>query len=1460
MNRRATSSSLYPSLPGERVGLDAYGANEKKGNRNLSGSDSKQSYSGNAGSWNDISHKTTSSPVYYFEVVIERMPASAVIAIGMVVIDRPASAVVNTEDGNSDSSAAIPGNIKNSIGLTSKGEVKVSGRTLDDKKFSLESLNAGDVIGCGLEVVGTRRFFFTKNGKTIVSPMRFQDVEPKHSAYAPSVGFVVNGSSKSAVSIYANFGTHSKRTFQWEEAEIAHVVNCSGSAVAKQANRKKLLLSGEKRSESSILFQGDGNRSCAGDASLSPLRPTRKISELQLSYNFGRPSSRNEGLMSSMENMPLFGENGSRHNDNEADWPMIGVPHGELGPLPFHVAAPASKPAPLYGIETPDLRAAPAPASLTNSSSKSESIKRFSLLGRNNNKKPPLDASSLGRNSSSGSTNSREKVSSRSNSPGSILLKAKKRTERQLETLDDETDLSNEANTNPVAGGVLPCYRQTIFVEEALSAPRTAIGIPSTTPPGGVSNAAFLVDQTSGNSRQNSVSCAPMLFGKRSKKSNLDHDNPSDVQLQTAISNDFPLDGIARMPLAPNATANINMSVMAAATEMTPLSGQNNTAQLGTSTLFGKRSKRGTLEDDNDEDRLQSEFANLLNDYESTTAATDWQTSNMAGSNFCETTTNPSRSNGRNLEGDGPNDTRYEMHAQMQVSHGSKNKAKTSLEDDDPDDGKYESHSSLNGSSNFRYGAPSKRGGLEDDTEDDKQRGFSSLSPLAAGSVYHERRMRSDGLYLNASATAAGFSRNVLDGTTMAQNNSENDYSIADFSSLGQSSKERGLDDEEPNDSSYRSHIDVLGSVGHPSNQQNPGIPHCLPLLEPPGPRGSTTVGNSGESSPQRQRETMTQLALATASNGNAPEPVIFDASVFSRNHQEPPNAVCEHSPVRNSLPSLETSAATSARAPAGQSDDDMLNAAIQNSLRIEKVQGQIADGGTLQSLNDIEAIEENTRTLRSSCADESVDANVLETLLELSREDQAKIQACLQGDDPSVDLMQMLELNETVLDAIRMGQSALEGMNKQPALTPPSENAVVKIKASKEGLNVDIGALVEKRDIFSLICILRAQSDQRLDAALALMNFAKEVDSSIAVAGARTLRDDIRSSGGMHSLITVFRSKGASYELRVVAALAVAYVLPSFVESSSVHPSVGLKIMECLRFLSTARLVSPNGRRISREEMYRASAAGVTTFWMNELTPMLNVGAGTPLNGSTVERSDLFGRTNKKGRQRGRTGGQRHQTLELQELLEMTVTLIVQIERLGETEALKKNTSAEIDSLFLWRYTNVEQVCAVDVARPIAVREGLLPILVGWIKSGDREKVRPAVSALRYLTSIKDKYMAGWIHSQMVNEGALVEVVKLADDYYVGQDVRLAVAQILASLCVAPHTRAAVVEANCINYLIGFLYDHSDKASQDVALFAGSAILQLAEGAITRSSVLGGGDTEQQHGASPDKSDTLVK
>ena len=68
-------------------------------------------------------------------------------------------------------------------------------------------------------------------------------------------------------------------------------------------------------------------------------------------------------------------------------------------------------------------------------------------------------------------------------------------------------------------------------------------------------------------------------------------------------------------------------------------------------------------------------------------------------------------------------------------------------------------------------------------------------------------------------------------------------------------------------------------------------------------------------------------------------------------------------------------------------------------------------------------------------------------------------------------------------------------------------------------------------------------QNDQRLDAALALMKFAKEGER-VEGEGSITLRDEIRSSGGMHSLLIMFRAKGTSYELQVVAALAVAGIV----------------------------------------------------------------------------------------------------------------------------------------------------------------------------------------------------------------------------------------------------------------------------------------------------------------------------
>ena len=228
---------------------------------------------------------------------------------------------------------------------------------------------------------------------------------------------------------------------------------------------------------------------------------------------------------------------------------------------------------------------------------------------------------------------------------------------------------------------------------------------------------------------------------------------------------------------------------------------------------------------------------------------------------------------------------------------------------------------------------------------------------------------------------------------------------------------------------------------------------------------------------------------------------------------------------------------------------------------------------------------------------------------------------------------------------------------------------------------------------------------------------------------------------------------------------------------------------------------------------------------------------------------------TRSRGRGKFSGGGDRKESLEVQELLEMTVSLIVSMAKLSDAEG-----SSQPASELNLRYTLVEQMCAVDVARPIAVREGLLKVLVDWMKSRDRDKVRPAATALRDLTSTHDKYMAGWIHSQIVNEGSLGEMVELSVSQSVGHDVRLAVAQILSSLCVAPHTRAAVVEAQCINYLIPLLYDHADPSSQEVAFAAGSALLQLAAGAMTRASVYRSDNADLNEAGSTDKRDKVIK
>jgi hypothetical protein len=457
------------------------------------------------------------------------------------------------------------------------------------------------------------------------------------------------------------------------------------------------------------------------------------------------------------------------------------------------------------------------------------------------------------------------------------------------------------------------------------------------------------------------------------------------------------------------------------------------------------------------------------------------------------------------------------------------------------------------------------------------------------------------------------------------------------------------------------------------------------------------------------------------------------------------------------------------------------------------------------ETLNDARG---NSLSLLAAAQDKNVDIAKIRDLLDLCTKDQQQLQVklstVLEEADAIENLEELFGVNDNICSAIVAGKAVLKrGKEKEKVVDGPT-----------------IQVLVENQDIFSLICMLRATNVNRLQAALALMSFAKDDP---------VLSDEIRSSGGMHSFLTVFRTRGVTKELKVVACMAVAYTLPSFVSSSQISSFVGLKIMECLRFLVTAHPVSPNNVFISKEQMCHAASVGVNVLWINAIQPLLIVEKVKNESRNSIpflnpSQSLRFGRTGP------RVGGgvfdQALESMKIQELTESAVMLIAHLVKLAFAEHLRLDMGYDI----------VEQVCAFDDARPIAVREGLLPIFVEWIRSGDIEMIRPAASALRYLISTPDNYMAGWIHSQVLNEGAVREIVKLLNGS-VGHDVRVAVSQMLSALCVAPHTRAAVIEANCVGYLGALLYEHAAPDAEEMVWCAGNALIQLAACSMIRTS-----------------------
>ena len=325
-----------------------------------------------------------------------------------------------------------------------------------------------------------------------------------------------------------------------------------------------------------------------------------------------------------------------------------------------------------------------------------------------------------------------------------------------------------------------------------------------------------------------------------------------------------------------------------------------------------------------------------------------------------------------------------------------------------------------------------------------------------------------------------------------------------------------------------------------------------------------------------------------------------------------------------------------------------------------------------------------------------------------------------------------------------------------------------------------------------------------------------------------------------MHSLLSIFKTSRQIPKLMMVSALTVAHLVPSLADSDAMSSSnVNMGAIECLRYLiELSRSYSDDD--ISPAEILSASAFAMTNLWINALEPMLRKSGSMLSKG--IERfetreNDAFSSKRLAPRRRGSAASQNEQEVECSVLIEEFTALSIIAAELGAGGDTNGNNLWPVRDMNVY-YSfalTIESICAVEYAQPIAMREGVIKVLIQWLRSKDTELMLHSANALRNLTSSRDNYMAGWIHSQILNENALVHIVGRLESTDVR--VRLAIAEVISSLTVAPHTRAAIIEARGVKYLVQLLGSVGEGTHDEaLALASGNALLRLASGAAASS------------------------
>jgi hypothetical protein len=211
------------------------------------------------------------------------------------------------------------------------------------------------------------------------------------------------------------------------------------------------------------------------------------------------------------------------------------------------------------------------------------------------------------------------------------------------------------------------------------------------------------------------------------------------------------------------------------------------------------------------------------------------------------------------------------------------------------------------------------------------------------------------------------------------------------------------------------------------------------------------------------------------------------------------------------------------------------------------------------------------------------------------------------------------------------------------------------------------------------------------------------------------------------------------------------------------------LRLLECFKFL----LVDIKD---TDSETRKCAAVALTHRWMNVIQPCLHHAAAINNDNSSPWSGRHCGQKNC-----------RH-LLQIQQVTLQAVALLL---------ALADKEVFECIPL-------MDAMCTVELIQLILAQNGVIKILVRWIKSKTDEFVSSASNALKELTSSSNLYMAGWIHSQLLYEGVIPALIEISPLFQ--REVRLSAAEILSNLTVAPLTRDAIVNAGGPTFLVNLL------------------------------------------------------